>query len=806
MKDNVKFNQYQLNAIYNNDKNIVCIAGAGSGKTTVMLERIKRLISDGVSPDSILCLTFTRTAALNMESRYKSFEIDSDKTPMFSTFHAFCYQLLIADAKIRAYLGYTDIPSIASDQKIKIIDSTVKSELGMKSKKSNSLKDKYMMDLYNTRYKYYLKSNNIISFDILLEEVCNLFVNDNPIIKKYKSQINYILVDEFQDTDQIQFDFISSFKDSNIFVVGDISQCHPAGTKIKLEDGSNKLIEDIRIGDTVITYNESSNSYNIDGCQVSEISKRYSQNIVSIQTANYISRYTKDHLTYARFNLDKNKDKYIMYFIYDEHEYGKLGCSKIYYTLYDMYFTDNIYNHIVDDDMSKRVKLWILGVYESKSAVFKDIYSVSNKFGITYLHSHYTDKESVIKLLEKFDRKFEYPIVSNINLLYTIVQDSKNGTKPFLISVCNLIPELFDLVVPVYNNKHNRYETTYENIIYMKNLAPAYVYGLSVNIDHNYIADGILTHNCIYSFRGASNSIMKMIMQDSQWTNIELPINYRSTKEICDYANDLTDKYNKEFAVKLESYDKHGVEIDEKFYTQSYNKKLTICPDMMNSLIDLLSTEYCGTTAILCRTNIEVQYLRKYLSMHDIQISDNNYGDIENVLKSSISDEYYIEYMLSIVSMDVRCNILKYHRLNNVKITVQSIKEFIEKNSMANEMYILVDRLRLILNSDEIPYDKITMICNAIGYMPKVNISTNAYTNDEIIQYLLSIINIEDTKSTIYVGTIHSVKGLEFDRVIIINVDGRMFKLKDDDTKNLFYVAITRAKKDLHVWYEMTNN
>jgi len=110
----MNFNKEQLEAINCEDKNIVCIAGAGTGKTQTLIGRMIRLINEGVSPDNILCLTFTRAAATEMGERYRKLSGEI-KTPMFATFHAFCYHLLCVDSVLRNYLGYNKVPDIADE-------------------------------------------------------------------------------------------------------------------------------------------------------------------------------------------------------------------------------------------------------------------------------------------------------------------------------------------------------------------------------------------------------------------------------------------------------------------------------------------------------------------------------------------------------------------------------------------------------------------------------------------------------------------------------------------------------------------
>lgn len=227
-----KLNEQQLKAVNSYSKNIVMIAAAGSGKTVTLLSRIDRLIADGVKADSILAMTFTNAAAQEMLNRFRKAHNNPIMTPKFCTFHAFCYSVLVKEPEVRRYLGYTTIPEIATDEqirkawtfakmfcKIKLTDS----QLRMK-RTQLSIKSQFEYDVFWKAYRKEMCKQNIISFDMLADDICSLFVKDLDLIKAYKIQYKYIFVDEFQDSTKQDWDFVSSFKNANIFVCGDAQQ------------------------------------------------------------------------------------------------------------------------------------------------------------------------------------------------------------------------------------------------------------------------------------------------------------------------------------------------------------------------------------------------------------------------------------------------------------------------------------------------------------------------------------------------------------------------------------------------------
>lgn len=226
-------NKGQLEAVTSDSSKILCLAGAGTGKTFCMIERINRLVEEGVTPSSILVLTFTNAAAFEMKARYQKLHPGTGNIPEFRTFHSFCFSLIASNVAIRSYLGYSDTPNIASESDIKQITTTASMQTGIhlqvdRRGKINpdklSMKEKGKYEILKKAVHRILRQRNLISFDTLCYGVCELFVSNDERVKRYKDRFKYVFVDEFQDTDKAQWDFIRSFSDSNLFVVGDALQ------------------------------------------------------------------------------------------------------------------------------------------------------------------------------------------------------------------------------------------------------------------------------------------------------------------------------------------------------------------------------------------------------------------------------------------------------------------------------------------------------------------------------------------------------------------------------------------------------
>jgi DNA helicase-2/ATP-dependent DNA helicase PcrA len=225
-----KLDDYQEASATSSAKHIVCLAGAGGGKTRTLLGRIDYLISLGVLPSTILAFTFTRVAAAEMRERYEK-EHPGELIPEFRTFHSFCYSLLCKDSAIRNALGYTKIPDIASEDREKEITERAKVQCKitltnekLHSRQDLTRKEQWQVELYDKAVARLMKQENLITFDVLNSEVSQLFAADHPSTHYYKQHYQYILVDETQDLDEFQIAFLKSFINSNLYLTGDALQ------------------------------------------------------------------------------------------------------------------------------------------------------------------------------------------------------------------------------------------------------------------------------------------------------------------------------------------------------------------------------------------------------------------------------------------------------------------------------------------------------------------------------------------------------------------------------------------------------
>ena len=239
-------NKQQLSAATHMEGPCLVIAGAGSGKTKVLTTRIANLINNGVRSSNILAITFTNKAANEMRERVKN--IIGDHYAFVGTFHSFGLRVIKENTDI---LKISKNFTIIDTEDVNNIIKKILKDLGYDPKEyspsyirgrisfiknnmlSNSEIEKFLItppekiatQVY-FEYEKILKRNDTIDFDDLLKKPVELFTENSEILEKYQDKYEYILIDEYQDTNEVQYKLVRLLakKNRNLFVVGDPSQ------------------------------------------------------------------------------------------------------------------------------------------------------------------------------------------------------------------------------------------------------------------------------------------------------------------------------------------------------------------------------------------------------------------------------------------------------------------------------------------------------------------------------------------------------------------------------------------------------
>lgn len=243
-------NPMQKEAVFHTEGPLLILAGAGSGKTRVLTHRVAYLIDEkNVNPWNILAITFTNKAAGEMRERVDQLVGFGAESIWVSTFHSTCVRILRRHIEC---LGYTTSFSIYDSDDQKTLMKQVFKSLDVDTKQFkersvlgviSSAKDKLIMpeefllnagqdfrqkkvgEIYK-EYQKQLKKNNALDFDDLIVKTVELFQNNAEVLNYYQERFKYIMVDEYQDTNTVQFELVRllSAKYRNLCVVGDDDQ------------------------------------------------------------------------------------------------------------------------------------------------------------------------------------------------------------------------------------------------------------------------------------------------------------------------------------------------------------------------------------------------------------------------------------------------------------------------------------------------------------------------------------------------------------------------------------------------------
>ena len=222
-------NDKQYEAVINTDGPCLVIAGAGSGKTKVLTHKIAYLMQEkDIKPWNILAITFTNKAANEMKERVEALVGDDAKDMWIGTFHSICVKIL--RTLIKECLKDLKIDDkMFTDRIVQFEISNAKNDMKEPEEYEAMVKGDYRREKIASVYNLYqrrLKENNAIDFDDIINYTIKIFKENDDVLDYYTNKFNYILVDEYQDTNKSQFTLIRLLAKAhgNITVVGDNDQ------------------------------------------------------------------------------------------------------------------------------------------------------------------------------------------------------------------------------------------------------------------------------------------------------------------------------------------------------------------------------------------------------------------------------------------------------------------------------------------------------------------------------------------------------------------------------------------------------
>ena len=346
-------NEPQREAVTHGEGPLLILAGAGSGKTRVLTHRIAYLVAtDFAKPNEILAITFTNKAAGEMRDRAGLLVGRRVRAMWVMTFHSACARMLRAHAD---RLGYTRQFTIYDQADSRRLVKRCLDELGIDPKRftpgsvlnqisdaKNKLRDadaygqmvgsffeQTVADVYRS-YERELHRMNAMDFDDLLVRAVNVLELFPEVRETYATQFRDVLVDEYQDTNHAQYRWLQLIagEHRNLMVVGDDAQCLLEGTQVRMADGTQRAIEDIRPGDQVMSGYGSGDFRSATVGAVHQ--SRKSDGIAITTTSGRRIVSTSEHVHFAGYLLGRTPQLHMTYLMWRHDRGFRTGTSRTY--------------------------------------------------------------------------------------------------------------------------------------------------------------------------------------------------------------------------------------------------------------------------------------------------------------------------------------------------------------------------------------------------------------------------------------------------------------------------------------------
>ena len=511
-------NDPQREAVTHGEGPLLILAGAGSGKTRVLTHRIAYLVAtDFAKPNEILAITFTNKAAGEMRDRAELLVGRRVRAMWVMTFHAACARMLRAHAD---RLGYTRQFTIYDQADSRRLVKRCLDELGIDPKRftpaaiqsqisdaKNKLRDaddygrmvgsyfeQTVADVYRS-YERELHRMNAMDFDDLLVRAVNVLELFPEVRERYATGFRDVLVDEYQDTNHAQYRWLQLLagEHRNLMVVGDDAQCLIEGTAITMADGRQRPIEQVNPGDAVLS---GYGSGDFRPSKVLAVHKSESSAGIAITTASgrrVLS--TPEHTHFAGYRLG------------------------------DKFRIANLSSHA---SRGRHLSIELCGAGQRGEGSHRiALLGAKGDVALSF-EAASTDMATIQRMADRVARTHPGVSIRPTARLGGNSQGPASNSLPFT-PASSVRPGM------VMFDSAGGYDIV-ESVEPVTLDRP--VYDLDVENTHNFIANGLVTHNSIYGFRGADiRNILEFEDTFPDARVIKLEQNYRSTQTILDAAN-----------------------------------------------------------------------------------------------------------------------------------------------------------------------------------------------------------------------------------------------------------------------------
>lgn len=833
---------------------VLILAGAGSGKTKALTHRIAYLVAGKqVRPVNILAVTFTNKAAGEMRGRVLKL-LNQDPAnrnyfPYIGTFHSICMRLLRREAaQIGLPSNFLIFDSADSTSAIKraikqagIDDKQFTPNMihGLISSAKNELvgpanyarlaqgrAQEAAAKVYPL-YQAVLKEAGALDFDDLIYETVRMLKKYPEILAKYQQQFQYILVDEYQDTNHAQYQItkLLSAAHNNLCVVGDDWQCLVPGTLVETDHGLKK-IEEISRGDLVQAaagYGKTG-SFRVNGLHRFKASGE----VVKIKTAAGRELVcTPNHLLFARWG---KTESHFAPQATTRYERKRLNINVVM-------FGDRRYT---------KQSPWSASRISANTTRAEDLqffetlgYTVRAGRAMTFRSEvHNLDYGKIEEVLENIKREDS----GDINVVKSAyMTDNKFAFMP----AGQVFP---DMILPVMEDGVIVEDRVVE---VSKQPYTGLVYDLDVDTVHNYTASGIVVHNSIYSWRGANfQNILDFEKDYPAATVVKLEQNYRSTKNILDAAHAIITKNLTRSDKKLWTAAGAGEGITVFNVYNEVQEGETIVRKIEE--LRLAESRQLYDFAVLYRTNAQSRSLEEAFLRYNIPykiVGGTRFYERKEI-KDALAYLRFIYQPDDIISFGRIINLPprglggvslqrldQYRTANNLGL-MQALRQADQVPGLQTRAVNALQNFGLIIDGLRAEMAKLAvgplldLVIKRTGYLDYLDdgsvtaadrienvkeLLSVATTYDELplegfleeIALIADLDNYSESSDAVTLMTLHAAKGLEFPVVFMPGMEEGIFphsrSLFDaeqmEEERRLCYVGMTRAKERLFLLY-----
>lgn len=940
-------NEKQRKAVSAPCQNIMVLAGAGSGKTRVLAHRIAWYVKTGeCAPSGILAVTFTNKAAAEMRSRIEQLLAIPISGMWVGTFHGLNHRILRMHWQEAGLLE--DFTILDSEDQLRTIRRVLR---GMKvdekdfvprevqwfinARKDEGLRPKHIADNDDPRlyqmiriYKEYedlCNRSGVVDFAELLLRVHELLLDHTHILENFCERFKFILVDEFQDTNTLQYAWLRLLNGEHgcLFAVGDDDQCLEHSTQVTMGDGTHKQISDIKIGDQVLS-NFGAGDFRPQS--VTDCFKQSRQGTminIHLDSGRIISS-TPEHTHFAGYCEGETSQNYCSCLLYRQGSGYWLATSQIYADHSD-------HSQLAFARYAKQESadaLWILNTYQHPDLAHANANIMAQHYGLpTSSQGSAQNPYAGEQLLESIGGSLDdahylaqgkqagkctcHIILCSDNQATTplhtlsVIASSQHDQK--LLSALGFTADQIKRTSQHWEfvAQHNNFSTLMQQVrmirqsidsnilLWIKifkqslpfirtiNIRPGMLMAnvdgnfdivrrieyqqsatvvCDINVDstHNFIANGVVTHNSIYSWRGACVENMQKFNKDfANPLLIKLEQNYRSTQNILGLANHLiahnNSRQGKELWTEEESGEKIALyngynEHDEARYivAQMANWKGKTGNYKDSAVFYRVSAQSRVIEEQLMQANIpyrvyggmrfyeraEIKNVLSYVRLATFHDDDISFERIVNTPTRGIGQRTLEELratareektsLWQAAGKVLQTETLTARACNALEQFMHLITAMGESTTLPIEELIgaVIQSSGLIEHyqkeKGERGFARIENIQELINAASEFNPQDEILQDMEPLQAFLAHAALEagDKQAEAYTDsvslmTLHAAKGLEFANVYLVGLEEGLFPHQRssndlaqlEEERRLCYVGITRAKKALTISY-----